>query len=177
MSLTSRVDQNGVCKVNVARRLVFLYSVLCVYRAACYMYFLVARYKRLRIGRCVFWGPREFLDLCGKSAEELRSLDEKLYDELFARRILFYSAPGTSRTQLHTMTSSFSVPNEYCAWQEQGIISVFVHTFFLTHPEVIDAFIKLDQPKLRTLSSDAKAHTQFWLAKAGFSEKLIRHFD
>jgi len=137
-------------------------------------YCLVSRYKNLRIGRCSFWGPPEFLDLCERSARELKVLDPDLFQRLSERRILFYRF---SEGHNHIFCRKFSIADGFCSWKVHGIISRLVYVCFLTDQEAVCAFLTFDRTQTDEMVKTVNARTQFWLAKAGFSEGLISYFE
>jgi len=93
---------------------------------------LVSRFgknRRLRIGKLLILGPPSFVALCKQSVERLHSLDPNLHQYLTEHEKVCISYDPEWLSDIPDWRI-FTVPEQYVAWREDGIISRLVYIYF-----------------------------------------------
>jgi hypothetical protein len=89
---------------------------------------LLAGSKPLRVGRCEFHGPPEFVHECGRAMERFRELDPNLYDRFVRQKFFFWYV--TYRLEQTASTRSGTIGEYYRTYGIDGIIARCVSTYF-----------------------------------------------
>src|SRR4051812_25367525 len=80
-------------------------------------------FQEFRIGKCYFFGPPEFLELCRGAMDQLFRLDKALFDSIRRQKLRIWYEP-IRKTVFYGL---FGIPNTFLAWKEQGVIACIVY--------------------------------------------------
>jgi hypothetical protein len=154
-------------------RLGFGSLVLLVARLAVHARCLGGRYERLRLGACRFYGPASFLNVCSTALEELRTLDQALFDSLLGKKfVIWYEPKGPVSFRRH-----FGISEPYLEWREKGVIACLVHTYFLHKLWYEPDGVPHGREELAGISSEIYSQVRCWLENRSFPNGLVSCFS
>lgn len=132
-----------------------------------------ARYCRWRAGNCLFYGPRDFLDVCSNAVDLLAKLDPPLYRSLLAQHITFWYEPkGFVLLERHC-----GIPKSFLLWREQGVLACLVFEYFEREWALKRPFVLLALVDRRIVWQQIYAAARSWLKKHDFLDELVQCFS
>jgi hypothetical protein len=136
--------------------------------------FLLGKYQRLRIQKCYFYGPQEFISIATKAMDMLRDLDRPVYDGLVRGKYVFWDEPvgGVS------FESHCGIPRGFSSWKEQGIIVCVIQSYMGTKLARLDRSVLRRNGKEWQASTHRRVYsaTRAWLEQHGFPNELVNCF-
>ncbi len=131
------------------------------------------KYGSRRLGRTVFYGLPDFLDLCSKAGDLLLTEDTRLHEELMSNRFLFWFEPNFPVL----LKRSFGISDTYVSYGEAGIISCMVYTLFETKILFEAPFSVIRNEDFYSVRRKINAHVRDWLEMHQYPGELIKYFD
>jgi len=130
------------------------------------------RYSSWRTGKCVFYGPDEFLATCSKALELLAMLDQPLYESLVAKRITCWLEPKG----MVSVDKYFGIAPAFVKWKEQGIIAALVYAQFERESALKGPHSLLSPIKRRAVYNEILSAARSWLEVHRFPRELYDCF-
>jgi hypothetical protein len=151
--------------VNLLKPVEFVY--LAFFRLAV----IAMGYKRIKIGRCSFWGPSFFTGLANDAFVFLNEKDPALCEELKENGVFFWYSPSTLVESAYSGT--FSITNQLLQREEFGIVGRLVWAHYKTKAFRRRFFFPRERSLAQSEKADVTAKTEFWLRHHGFDLDLM----
>ncbi|HVU27670.1 MAG TPA: hypothetical protein VHG71_08030 [Verrucomicrobiae bacterium] len=160
-----------IAKIPIIGNLVvyFLYFTL---RLGAPLFFGISGYKKLRLGKCVIWTPKDREQVILKGIDFLRKRDSEIFSLLTTSRLMFF---WTKEKVKESGGRIFAISEQFVKWGPEGIAVNVVLSFlkFKTSPE-INRFKagKENREAIKTASEQMLE----WMRQHSMQDKLIKAY-
>ena len=148
-------------------------SMAAALRLAMPCYFRVRRYGVIRTGRASFYGPDRFLKLSKAAMLDLQRRDSRVWNSIQTQRYVFWYEPN----KLDYFDMHFSVNEEYCAWDQDGLMAFLVYAHYKTSTFKGRIFPLRDRKAAHSANIQVRAATHAWLVDQSFPAPLIECYE
>lgn len=130
-------------------------------------------YRRLQIGRCRFYGPRRFIEMCQRAMGDLCTVDSTIYNEIASRRYLFWF----DKTRLDFFAKHYAINDTYCDWGPKGIMTFLVHVYYRSTGIDQRVFPLFNHSEINRAQWLTCENTRTWLLRHNFPAELVESFE
>ena len=144
-------------------------GLIVIYPLALRMFFWIAGYEKIALGKVVFWGPKLFSKTVCAVIELLTQKDPRIVHRLECTSAVFWYSPRAT----FQVGRAFAIGQEYLEWQKEGVLT-FVIVFLKKHELLAEELFSLPRsPAATEQIRVAHGNAARWLELEGVNQELV----
>ncbi len=133
----------------------------------------VMGHERRWVGKCTFYGPVAFLNICEEAMHVLDERDPALSRSIRLHNYVFWY----DRKRLIRFEKHFSINDAFQVWGSLGIVAMLVYAHYKTVSFQGKVFPLFEHTEVRGLNKAVRARTKTWLIMNASPLELIECFE